>query len=149
MRITHANWLAFNIILIMLFFLKFSLSPSFKWIVFRWLKKTPLVIFYLILRALHRKIVTIWKMQNQNIWLVVNQNLTNEIGPFLNPDFDWVLVSRVIYIIQIVMICQLRALNPYDIIHNSDNLQWNFFENSFKIKIIIIREKHNFCIRRQ
>ena len=41
---------------------------------------------------------------------VIHQNLTNEIGLFCYPEFDLVLVSRVVCIIQIVTLWQLRAL---------------------------------------
>ena len=64
--------------------------------------------------ALRVQILNIWKMRNLSIWLV---------DPFLIlpmksaysaiKGFDWVLISCVVCIIQIFMICTLRAGNPY------------------------------------
>jgi hypothetical protein len=58
--------------------------------------------------------------------------------------FDWLLLSRVLCIIQIVMICQLRALNSYiyveqDQVHDNFNALFHpcklFIRKSIKISI--------------
>ena len=69
------------------------------------------------------QILNIWKMRNMSIWLVD----PFQIGPIKSAysaiyGFDWVLVSRVVCIIQIFTICLLSVCNPYRIKYNESLL---------------------------
>jgi hypothetical protein len=88
--------------------------------------------------------VTIWRNRNPSIWL----DGSAQIWPMKSAystiqGFDWMLVSRVVCINQIVTICQLRALNPYHVLTLLNRKQYILYNT----KSFLIQECWNrICI---
>ena len=82
------------------------------------------------LPTLRRQILRIWKMRNLSIWLIDSFQIWPMKSAFSTiQGFDWVLVFRVVCIIQTVRICPLRVCYPYWLFYlvSWSNENSNFF----------------------
>jgi hypothetical protein len=98
------------------------------------------------LRTLRGHILNIWKMRNLNIWLVDPfQIWSMKSAHFAIQGFDWVLVSRVVCIIQIFRICPLRVCNPYIKFF----CECGGFDENFKKYLSLNGKLSNFSVKHQ
>ena len=88
------------------------------------------------------QILNIWKMRNLSIWLVDLFSTWPMKSAYSTINgFDWVLISCVVYIIQIFRICTLRSGDLYNCISHSwkRNKPKRWIKTIFELKKYIIQ----------